>query len=56
MVDVQHLALAGHSGAALGYLAGTVTAAVAAAFAGVALTRVAAALLVRRRSSRRGRA
>jgi CrcB protein len=56
MVDVQQLALAGRSGAALGYLVGTVTAAVAGAFTGVALTRGAAALLTRRRSSRRERA
>jgi fluoride exporter len=56
MVDVQQMALAGRSGAALGYLMGTVTAAVAAAFAGGTLTRLAAALLIRRRAGRRGSA
>jgi CrcB protein len=44
MVDVQQLALAGRGGAALGYLLATVVAAVAAAYAGVALTRASAAL------------
>jgi CrcB protein len=53
MVDVQQMALAGHGGAALGYLMATVTAAVAAAFAGVTLTRAAAALWLRRRARRR---
>src|SRR3982751_6384674 len=53
MVDVQQMALAGHEGAALGYLAGTVTAAVAAAFAGVTLTRTGAALWLRLRTRRR---
>jgi CrcB protein len=53
MVDVQQLALAGHGGAALGYLVATVSAAVAAAFAGVALTRASAARLVSRRNRRR---
>jgi fluoride exporter len=53
MVDVQQMALAGHEGAALGYMLATVTAAVAAAFAGVALTRAAAALWLRRRARRR---
>ncbi len=53
MVDVQQMALAGHGGAALGYLIATVTAAVAAAFAGVTLTRTGAALWLRRRTRRR---
>jgi CrcB protein len=53
MVDVQQMALAGHAAAALGYLAATVSAAVAAAFTGVTLTRAAAALWVRRRTRRR---
>ena len=52
MVDVQQMALAGHEGAALGYMLATVTAAVAAAFAGVTLTRAAAALWLRRRARR----
>jgi CrcB protein len=53
MVDVQQMALAGHGGAALGYLIATVTAAVTATFAGVTLTRTGAALW-RRRRARRG--
>jgi fluoride exporter len=53
MVDVQQMALAGHGGAALGYLIATVTAAVAATFAGVTLTRTGAALLLHRRTRRR---
>jgi CrcB protein len=53
MVDVQQMALAGHEGAALGYMLATVTAAVAAAFAGVTLTRAAAALWLRLRAHRR---
>ncbi len=53
MVDVQQMALAGHGGAALGYLVATVSAAVAAAFAGVLLTRASAALWLRRRARRR---
>src|SRR3954463_7765015 len=53
MVDVQQMALAGHGGAALGYLIATVTAAVAATFAGVTLTRTGAALRLHRRT--RGR-
>jgi CrcB protein len=53
MVDVRQMALAGHEGAALGYMMSTVTAAVAAAFAGVTLTRAAAALWLRRRARRR---
>jgi CrcB protein len=52
MVDVQQMALAGHGGAALGYLIATVIAAVAAAFSGVTLTRAGAALLLRRRARR----
>jgi CrcB protein len=56
MVDVQQLALAGRDDAALGYLMATVTAAVAAAFAGVTLTRAAAALWLRRRARQRERA
>jgi fluoride exporter len=53
MVEVQQTALAGHGGAALGYLLATVAAAVAAAFAGVVLTRAAAATWRRRRARRR---
>src|SRR3954468_17553036 len=53
MVDVQQMALAGHGGAALGYLIATVTAAVAATFAGVTLTRTGAALQLHRRTRRR---
>jgi fluoride exporter len=56
MVDVQQMVLAGHGGAALGYLIATVTAAVAAAFAGVIVTRASAALWLRRRADRRTRA
>jgi len=56
MVDVQQMALAGHGGAALGYLLATVTAAVAAAFAGVVLTRASAALWMRRGARRTERA
>jgi CrcB protein len=56
MLDVQQLALAGHGGAALGYMLATVTAAVAAAFAGVTLTRASAALWRRRRARREERA
>jgi CrcB protein len=43
MVDVQQLALAGRGGLALGYLAVTVLAALAATFLGAMLTRMAAA-------------
>jgi fluoride exporter len=53
MVDVQQLALAGRAVAALGYLVTTVTAAVAVAFAGVIVTRAAAALWLRHRTRRR---
>jgi fluoride exporter len=56
MVDVQQMALAGHGGAALGYLLATLVAAVAAAFAGVALTRASAAMWLGRRARRRERA
>ncbi|SFL22321.1 fluoride efflux transporter FluC [Geodermatophilus ruber] len=56
MVDVQQLAVTGHPGAALGYLAGTVTAAVAATFVGMALTRAAAVVWPRRRARRSERA
>jgi CrcB protein len=56
MVDVQQLAVTGHPGAALGYLAGTITAAVAAAFAGVTLTRAVAVVWPRWRARRRERA
>jgi CrcB protein len=56
MVDVQQMALAGREGAALGYLMATVTAAVAAAFAGATLTRAAAARWLRARARRRERA
>jgi hypothetical protein len=50
------MALAGHEGSALGYLVATVTAAVAAAFAGVVLIRTGAALWLRHRARRRERA
>jgi fluoride exporter len=56
MVDVQQLAVTGHSEAALGYLAGTVTAAVAAALTGVMVTRAAAVVWPRWRARRRERA
>jgi fluoride exporter len=56
MVDVQQMALAGHEGGALGYLLATLVAAVAAAFAGVALTRASAAMWLGRRARRRERA
>jgi CrcB protein len=56
MVDVQQMALAGREGAALGYLLATVTAAVAATFAGVTLTRTVAGLWLRRRARPRERA
>jgi fluoride exporter len=52
MVDVQQMALAGRGGAALGYLMATVTAAVAAAFTGVTVTRAGAALWLRWRARR----
>jgi fluoride exporter len=52
MVDVQQQALAGHAAAALAYLVTTVTAAVVAAFAGVTVTRAAAALWRTRRARR----
>jgi CrcB protein len=52
MVDVQQMALAGHGGAALGYLMAA-AAAVTAAFAGATLTRASAALWLRRRARRR---
>ena len=48
MVDVQQLALAGREGLALGYLAVTVLAAVAATFLGAMLTRAAVAARLRR--------
>jgi CrcB protein len=53
MVDVQQMALAGREGAALGYMLATLVAAVAAAFAGVSLTRASAALLLSRRAGRK---
>ena len=56
MVDVQQMALAGRGGAALGYLLATVVAAVAAAYAGVTLTRASAALWLGRRARRGERA
>src|SRR3954454_10190430 len=43
MVDVQQLAVAGRGGLALGYMAATVLAALAATFLGAMLTRVVAA-------------
>ena len=49
MVDVQQLALAGRGGPALGYLAATVLAALAATFLGATLTRGAAAVGLRRK-------
>jgi CrcB protein len=49
MVDVQQLALAGRGGPALGYLAATVLAALAATFLGATLTRGAAAVRLRRK-------
>lgn len=52
MLEVQQMALAGNGGAALSYLAAMATAAVAAAFAGVTLTRTCAALWLRWRSRR----
>lgn len=55
MVDVQQLAVTGHPGAALAYLAGTVTAAVAAAFAGVVLTRAVTVVWTHRRARRKER-
>jgi fluoride exporter len=56
MVDVQQMALAGHEGGALGYLLATLVAAVAAAFAGVTLTRASAAMWLGRRARRGERA
>jgi CrcB protein len=56
MVDVQQMALAGHEGAALGYLLATLVAAVAAAFAGVTFTRASAAMWLGRRARRGERA
>jgi hypothetical protein len=50
------MALAGHEGAALGYLLATLVAAVAAAFAGVTLTRASAAMWLGRRARRGERA
>jgi fluoride exporter len=52
MVDVQQMALAGREGAALGYLLATLVAAVAAAFAGVTLTRASATMWLGRRARR----
>ena len=49
MVDVQQLAQAGHAGKALGYMLGTLAAAVVAAFLGVMLTRASAVWWLRRR-------
>jgi CrcB protein len=48
MVDVQQLALAGRGGLALGYLAATVLAALAATFLGATLTRATAVVRQRR--------
>jgi fluoride exporter len=56
MVDVQQMALAGREGAALGYLLATLVAAVAAAFAGVTLTRASATVWLARRARRGERA
>ena len=53
MVDVQQMAAAGHGGAALGYLAATISAALAATFLGMALARILSALAARRRGQRR---
>jgi CrcB protein len=50
---VQQLALAGRGGPALGYLAATVLAALAATFLGATLTRGAAAVRRRKRQGQR---
>jgi CrcB protein len=47
VVDIQRLVDAGAAGVALGYLAGTVLAALAAVYAGVRLTRIAAGRYLR---------
>jgi CrcB protein len=49
MVDVQQMAVAGRGGAALGYLAATVAAALVATFLGAASARTAGAVRARRR-------
>jgi fluoride exporter len=54
MVEVQELALAGRGGLALGYLAATVLAALAATFLGVTLTRAIAAVRQRGRGHQPG--
>jgi CrcB protein len=55
MLDVHELALAGRGGLALGYLAATVLAALAATSLGVTLTRRVAAVRQRRRGHQSGR-
>jgi CrcB protein len=52
MIDVQQMALAGHAGAALGYMLATLVAAVSATFAGVSVTRASAAMFLSRRARR----
>jgi fluoride exporter len=54
-VEVQQLALNGRAGLALGYLLGTVFAALVAATAGMTMTRAIWAVWVRRRAGRGGR-
>ena len=54
-VEVQQLALNGRAGLALGYLLGTVLAALVAATAGMTMTRAIGAVWVRRRAGRGGR-
>ena len=51
-VEVQQLALSGRPGLALGYLLGTVIAALGAAIGGIAVTRAIGAVWVRRRAGR----
>jgi len=54
-VEVQQLALHGRAGPALGYLLGTVLAALVAVTAGLTMTRAVGAVWVRRRAGRRVR-
>lgn len=53
-VEVQQLALQGRAGPALGYLLGTVLAALVAVTAGMTLTRAVGAVRMRRRAGRGG--
>lgn len=55
-VDIQRLLTSGRPGVALGYLAGTAAAALAAVWAGVALTRSSTRLASRRAEDRTARA